>query len=1236
MFLIVTLKFTDTPIGDQKKEPKEKKKTHIRVKSDRIVTTSRQKQISGSTDSLQGEKSSLAIMERLKTFSKMLGGTKIEGRRLSKQEKEQLEYINKLYYKIGPTLREDQLSETDKAIIRLKKIFDQEVMHVKPKPVAHYKSKSSLDISTPLLTSVMSNSKLEEISRNPQIKMAKPQNKSGLIRNEAFFASCSFTEQNRSKSMDDIYFLNEKKVSNTFHRANTMENLAIEDDIVLRPVNSRLKVNLTEGTYRFTKKNVPDDGSEARETFVQSLGAHAAFDFEETDSFLFEKPKKVCCENLEELYSKIDPSVPEEQLTKEEKFVVRLKKSLDEMGRKNTLKRNARLVRSRLDISRPTEESVLKNKPLVNIMNNPEIQDVEIKPEEPKKSFFEKIKYKNKKKTEDIVDAVNENVVTVNTNETKQLQIQEETCEAELPKIEEFNPETTTSNVEEDGLPKTSSVTSLYESVILNSPLYKFINERNAIPLVQKSISADTIPLSNESSNEIESVEVTDNLKSNEIKSEFKNTEDILPSAFSVTPIMVVEEIQVVHDITKQVESVVEDLKINEHIENEPDVNKDINEAVVPKVEVKLVPERFESVVYDVKVNENIENEAEINAGVNETVVAKIEQKIVPEIEQIVHCELDKTNNLPAIVEESLQIDENVAVEETKLPRVLSGTQKRKEKEKSSKPKPEETTQEQLLQNLEKHNLNPDEMSLILSYTQSPDFIVPSSPVTREEMRYIERARKEYPITDVDEEPVYENFMFLRRNESKSDRDRPLSFEYKKPVPLPRKHYEIEDKEVENGSNEENIVYLKEDEEEKIQEEELTNVCEKDKEDNETEPSFDVTQNSDSCDTAPEIEKYYSLEENDDKETEELKTSIKVEENNEHSENEDIFWEMPQCTKHFDSSNKIDSETDKEFAPQENDLTTEITKANQEEIDKENMESKSSKELSTIIGDLNKDEDVSATSDERMLGILENFLASERIASTSDSNNSATKIVELNDEDSSDESLKLRKTPKFFTRDTDMSDNKKEQPPTATGETSDPIAAKIAQTFPKVDSFDRSYLNLFKSPEQKTYEDITGTAPRPTTKGYINIHFLDSSDGSDGSDASIAKIIEEKCVEQEEQPIDYVSLEPSPEKKKSFEKTEQNKPTKINHDKHLDKCELERKSPGTSSSSRDSVNLSRLSLGSRSSFEAARKKFEAGSRPQSSQPGLDFANFKEPIRKKKSQLEKSVSDHLPDKNMKLE
>uniref|UniRef100_A0A1Y1JW84 Uncharacterized protein n=1 Tax=Photinus pyralis TaxID=7054 RepID=A0A1Y1JW84_PHOPY len=84
----------------------------------------------------------------------------------------------------------------------------------------------------------------------------------------------------------------------------------------------------------------------------------------------------VTFETLDELYEKINMDKPDDQFTKEEKFVIKLKHSLDEMGRKNTLKRSVMKKKKKLLISEPIFTSVFSNQKLVSYLSDPSIKTV--------------------------------------------------------------------------------------------------------------------------------------------------------------------------------------------------------------------------------------------------------------------------------------------------------------------------------------------------------------------------------------------------------------------------------------------------------------------------------------------------------------------------------------------------------------------------------------------------------------------------------------------------------------------------------------------------------------------------------------------------------------------------------------------------------------------------------------------------------------------------------------------
>lgn len=94
------------------------------------------------------------------------------------------------------------------------------------------------------------------------------------------------------------------------------------------------------------------------------------------------KPKKhrkksqVTYDTLEKICREIDPTVPEDELTKEQRLALRLREVLNKEKKKVPVKKPLKIGRKNLVISRPTEESVHKNEKLRRIINDPVIRNV--------------------------------------------------------------------------------------------------------------------------------------------------------------------------------------------------------------------------------------------------------------------------------------------------------------------------------------------------------------------------------------------------------------------------------------------------------------------------------------------------------------------------------------------------------------------------------------------------------------------------------------------------------------------------------------------------------------------------------------------------------------------------------------------------------------------------------------------------------------------------------------------
>lgn len=913
-----------------------------------------QKNNSQSSESVHSDKPSGAkdIFKNLKT--RLTKNPRQPKKRLSDTEKEQLEYITRLYAEIDPDTPEGQLTEIEKGVVKLKIYFEQQLHCNKPKPVAN-KEKELLKISAPLKESVMTNDKLEKISQNPLVKPVVA-TESSLVRNEAFFASCEELHLleppvQRSKSMNDIYFKQDEGFSVCLKHYNTTEDL--HENVILRPGNSRLRLNITEGTYRITKsptipENRPSTIDESRNSFTQNM---LKDDFSyETNSFFYQKPVKyenITYENLEYLYGRIDRNRPEESLSKEDRFVLRLKRALDEMGRKNTLRKSKV---GRRGISGPTKESVMKNSKLTDIINDPNVRPVKKDPETPKKSILGKIGFKAHKRnsgSENVVDAVNENVLNrPERNSADDFVFSEEKRDEDAISFDDTVCKIFGSN------------SSLYETVILQSPLQKTIAERNA----------------------------------------------------SVKPVFSGD-------------------------------SEKTNDISAPKTE-------------------------EINK---------------------------KLTNVPLIKIDSFDNRE---------------TERNGWKD-----------ADRLSRSLFNRNLDKSEVDLVLSYVNTDNYVIPSSPINEKEMIFIERAKKEFPESN---EHIYETFEGLKKEEKG----------FKKPVPLPRS------------------VGVKSVKEDEISE----NLC---------------SHKPDEIEEGIDSDLRYSVE----------TVSVK---------------------------NDVD---DKIFSFQ---LPKDLIPSFKEDVSV--MESKSSPRVNDkATGSIPK--------------VPQNRHSSENVATENPSQTSVSNLEnpkDIPDDASSDGSRVLKKVPKF------LNDSERRAETDALPDEPETEKRHFFKIVPK-ESTDRSYLDLFKSPEEKTYEQMSGVKDRNVSAPYVNIHFFGGSDLSEnGSDDSLSKTEQQQSAEEVRKPaiVDYVPLDTSKSKNcettgpsASYDSLERVATLQMfrplssaavldkssqDHDKYLDKCELERKSTSTSFSSSDSrkkADTQRLSV------QDVRKKFEQSSSGPVPLPGLDFKYY---------------------------
>lgn len=291
-------------------------------------------------------------------------------KRLSDQEERDLEILDNLYSQIDHNLPEEYLTTHQKYILKVKDTFDNDSGNPKLKPVAK-QPKDKLAISKPLLTSVLNNPRLKEITEDKNmvdVENEDIEDENAVSREFKRFVS---NDPNFSKRYEMV--LNpENKFDDIFHKNLEFNYYDCED--------RRKSVTSFKPESSFVKSKSLDDihyrGSMSYEDSNDlSISAGNIINSERKPDDI-KYSENVNFENLETLYAKIDLSKPDDQFTNEERFVMKLKQSLDEMGRKNTLRKMAK-KRKKLKISQPTELSILTNPKLMSIINDPNIRTID-------------------------------------------------------------------------------------------------------------------------------------------------------------------------------------------------------------------------------------------------------------------------------------------------------------------------------------------------------------------------------------------------------------------------------------------------------------------------------------------------------------------------------------------------------------------------------------------------------------------------------------------------------------------------------------------------------------------------------------------------------------------------------------------------------------------------------------------------------------------------------------------
>ncbi|KAK9753982.1 hypothetical protein QE152_g1537 [Popillia japonica] len=354
---------------------------------------------------------------------------------LSSQEQKDLKMLNELYAAIDPNIPEEFLSAEQKFIVKLKQTYESTLERKKAKPVAN-KPKSHLAISKPLLTSVISNPKLKQIADDPTVRLVEDDTTKNLYNTSNVFYPISQPMSNskrfedihestitfnyydnedtrrtvesfkpppsdpnlaKSKSLNDLYFRKDdlNKITNfPYDRQHSMGSLTNFVATTSRPSTMNPIDGIPDEFRRYNIAAIhhESDRSQAGEHSLHLLGRSIASTFSDVSdnsepNLVGDLAKKRSFykdenlgETLDELCLQIDPNLSESELTNEQKFVRNMKVSMDEMGRKQSLrkqsKRNAK-------ISEPTKESVWSNPKLASVIKDP--NTIEVKPDVPNK-----------------------------------------------------------------------------------------------------------------------------------------------------------------------------------------------------------------------------------------------------------------------------------------------------------------------------------------------------------------------------------------------------------------------------------------------------------------------------------------------------------------------------------------------------------------------------------------------------------------------------------------------------------------------------------------------------------------------------------------------------------------------------------------------------------------------------------------------------------------------------------
>ncbi|XP_030754904.1 uncharacterized protein PF11_0213-like isoform X2 [Sitophilus oryzae] len=314
---------------------------------------------------------------------------------VSVEEETLLKSLDDWYKNIPENIPEDQLSKEDKAVKKLKQLFEDDML--KSKPMAK-KPKEQLAISKPLLNSVFMNPQLMDIIRNPHLPTIETQ----MIRDSALEEVCSMVNDDFEASP---YISRKKnfssKVDSGLHKSKSVDDLNVFEE---SRTESELgwvmyRANLPGAKYSAIQRPSYKIMSSDVQPFDSVSNPRYSSKYYDRKSRLQYKPNEtqgndlpkpdiyVNFENLDEIIRDIPKNISESALTDRQKFALKLKQALEEAERKNTLKKlkKSRKSMKQMEISAPTVQSVQKNAKLKEILLNPRYKTIK---NEPRSTFF--------------------------------------------------------------------------------------------------------------------------------------------------------------------------------------------------------------------------------------------------------------------------------------------------------------------------------------------------------------------------------------------------------------------------------------------------------------------------------------------------------------------------------------------------------------------------------------------------------------------------------------------------------------------------------------------------------------------------------------------------------------------------------------------------------------------------------------------------------------------------------